>query len=143
KKEMSNWPIFREGRLGGGVIFEKVDKRFKPFSSLAFRTIGFVNEDQKGAGLEYSFNEYLAGKDGEALFRKIAGGSWKPMNDNSEINPREGLDIQTTLDVNIQDVAEASLERHLRKHDADYGCVVLMEVSTGDIKALVNLSKLN
>lgn len=142
KKEMSTWPIFRDGRLGGGVIFEKVDKRFKPFSALAFRTIGFVNEDHKGAGLEYSFNEYLAGKDGEALFRKIAGGSWKPMNDNSEINPREGLDIQTTLDVNIQDVAEASLERHLRQHDADYGCVVLMEVNTGDIKALVNLSKL-
>lgn len=142
KKKMSDWPIFREGRLGGGVIFEKVDKRFKPFSGLAHRTIGFVNEDNKGAGLEYSFNKFLAGKDGEALFRKIAGGSWKPMNDNSEVNPKEGFDITTTIDVNIQDVAEASLERHLRKHDADYGCVVLMEVATGEIKAMVNLSKL-
>lgn len=142
KKKMSEWPIFREGRLGGGVIFEKVDKRFKPFSGLAHRTIGFVNEDNKGAGLEYSFNEFLAGKDGEALFRKIAGGSWKPMNDNSEVNPKEGYDITTTIDVNIQDVAEASLERHLRKHDANYGCVVLMEVATGEIKAMVNLSKL-
>jgi len=142
KKQMSEWPIFREGRLKGGGIFEKVDQRFKPFSGLAYRTIGFVNEDNKGAGLEFSFNSHLAGMDGEALFRKIAGGSWKPMNDNSEINPKEGLDIMTTLDVNIQDVAEASLERHLRKHDADYGCLVLMEVQTGHIKAMVNLSKL-
>jgi cell division protein FtsI (penicillin-binding protein 3) len=141
KKQMSAWPIFREGRLGGGVIFEKVDKRFKPFSGLAHRTIGFLNEDKGGAGLEISFNKYLAGHDGEALFRKIAGGSWKPMNDNSEISPKEGLDITTTLDVNIQDVAESSLEKHLRRHDADYGCVVLMEVSTGEIKAMVNLSK--
>lgn len=142
KKMMSSWPIFREGRLGGGVIFEKADKRFKPFSSLAFRTIGFVNEDNKGAGLEYSFNEYLAGRDGEALFRKIAGGTWKPLHDNSEVSPKEGLDIETTLDVNFQDVAEASLGKHLRIHDADYGCVVLMEVQTGEIKAMVNLSKL-
>jgi len=141
KKKMSEWPIFREGRLGGGVIFEKVDKRFKPFSGLAHRTIGFLNEDNRGAGLEVSFNQYLSGHDGEALFRKIAGGSWKPMNGNSEISPKEGLDITTTLDVNIQDVAEASLERHLRSHDADYGCVILMEVSTGEIKAMVNLSK--
>jgi cell division protein FtsI (penicillin-binding protein 3) len=142
KKAMSNWPIFREGRLKGGVIFEKVDKRFLPFSNLAYRTIGFVNEENKGAGLEYSFNEFLAGRDGEALFRKIAGNAWKPVSDNSEINPSEGLDVQTTIDINIQDVAEASLNRHLRIHDADYGCVVLMEVETGEIKGMVNLSKL-
>ncbi len=71
---MNSWPIFREGRYKGGVIFEKMDVRYRPFSNLSRRTIGFVNEDEKGAGLEYSFNEALGGQDGEALFQKIAGG---------------------------------------------------------------------
>ncbi|MBY0427440.1 MAG: cell division protein, partial [Cytophagales bacterium] len=135
-KLMRNWPIFREGRMKGGAIFEKVDKRFKPFSSLALRTIGFMNEQREGAGLEYSFNQQLAGTDGEALFRKMAGGAWKPLHDENEVTPEQGLDIETTIDVNLQDVAEASLENHLRAHGADYGCVVLMEVATGEIKAI-------
>lgn len=143
KKMMSQWPIFREGRLGGGAIFERVDKRFRPFSYLALRTVGYTNEDNKGAGLEYTFNEQLAGRDGEALFRKMAGGTWKPMHDNSEVRPKPGIDIQTTIDINIQDVAESSLLRHLSEHDADYGCVALMEVKTGEIKAMANLGKLS
>jgi cell division protein FtsI (penicillin-binding protein 3) len=142
KKMMSQWPIFREGRHKGGVIFERVDKRFRPFSYLAMRTIGFVNEDDNGVGLEKSFNKYLGGRDGEALFRRMAGSTWKPMHDESEIRPEEGYDIETTIDINLQDVAESSLNRHLTAHDADYGCVVLMEVATGQIKAIANLGKL-
>ncbi|HEY8400816.1 MAG TPA: penicillin-binding protein [Cytophagaceae bacterium] len=141
RKEMSEWPIFREGRMKGGVIFEKVDKRFRPFSYLAMRTVGFVNENNKGAGLEFSFNNYLGGQDGEALFRKMAGGNWKPVHDGAGSKAKEGLDIQTTINVNLQDVAESSLLRHLTAHDADYGCVVLMEVATGEIKAIANLGK--
>lgn len=141
KKTMSEWPIFREGKSKGGVVFEKIDKRFRPFSSLAMRTIGFVNENNKGAGLEYTFNNQLAGRNGQALFTKLSGGTWKPMHDESEVRPVDGVDIQTTINVNIQDVAEASLKRHLAKHDADYGCVVLMEVKTGEIKALANMGK--
>src|SRR5688572_2947701 len=75
KKMMAQWPIFRIGKNKGGVIFEKVDKRFRPFGMLAQRTIGFVNEDMNGAGLEYTFNKQLAGKDGEALYERMAGGS--------------------------------------------------------------------
>jgi cell division protein FtsI (penicillin-binding protein 3) len=142
KKQMSKWPILREGRSKGGVVFEKVEKRFKPFSYLAMRTIGFVNEDNKGAGLEYSFNKYLAGRNGEALFRKMAGGNWKPIHDESEVRPKQGIDIQTTIDINLQDVAESSLLKHLAEHDADKGCVILMEVGTGEIKAMANLGKL-
>ncbi len=137
KKAMTSWPIVRVGRKGG-VIFEKMDRRYRPFSELAFRTIGFVNEDYRGAGLEYSFNSQLAGKDGEAIFTKIAG-AWKPMHNESELQPEQGYDIQTTIDINLQDVAEAALEKHLRKHRADYGCVVLMEVKSGEIKAIANL----
>jgi len=143
KKEMSEWPIFSEGRSKGGVVFEKIDKRFMPFSFLAQRTIGFVNEDNRGAGLEYSFNRELAGENGKALFRKMSGGNWKPIHDENEITPIDGVDIVTTIDVNIQDVAEASLRNHLISHDADYGCVVLMEVATGEIKAIANLGKVS
>lgn len=142
KKMMSDWPIFREGRMKGGVVFEKIDKRFKPFSTLAMRTVGFINENNKGVGLEYTFNNQLAGRNGQALFRKMSGGTWKPMHDESEVRPVDGIDIQTTLNVNIQDVAESSLQKHLISHDADYGCVVLMEVKTGEIKAIVNMGKI-
>jgi cell division protein FtsI (penicillin-binding protein 3) len=141
KKEMTDWPVFRHGRMKGGIIFEKIDKRFYPFSYLGYRTIGYVNQSNEGAGLEYSFNRYLAGKDGEALFRKVAGGRWRQVYDGSEIRPNDGLDIQTTLDVNLQDVAQSALLRALEAHEADYGCVVVMEVETGEIKAMANLSR--
>lgn len=141
KKKMSQWPIFRYGRLGGGIIFEKIDKRFAPFHNMAKRTIGFINENNQGAGLEYSFNPILAGTDGKALFQKIAGGNWKPVYDGSEIKPNDGQDIVTTIDINIQDVAESALLSALLEHDADYGSVVVMEVSTGEIKAISNLRK--
>jgi cell division protein FtsI (penicillin-binding protein 3) len=141
KKKMEEWPVFRYGRLDGGVIFEKVDKRFMPFSYLAYRTIGYINENNEGAGLEYSFNNYLAGKDGEALFQKISGGSWKPVPDAHSLRPSEGYDIETTIDVNLQDVAQAALLKSLSAHHADYGALIVMEVKTGEIKAMSNLSR--
>lgn len=141
KKRMQEWPLFREGRNRGGVIFEKVEKRFRPFSTLGYRTIGSVDETEKGTvGLEYSFNNVLGGVDGKALFQKMAG-SWRPVFDGTEVRPKDGYDIETTIDVNLQDVAESALLRALEEHNADYGSVVLMEVSTGEIKAISNLSK--
>lgn len=141
KKEMTKWPIFREGRYKGGVIFEKIDVRYRPFSKLSRRTIGFVNEEGKGVGLEYSFDKVLGGQDGEALFQKIAGGTWKPVFDADNIKAIDGLDIQTTLDINLQDVAETSLYRAMKAHNADEGTVIVMEVKTGHIKAISNLSR--
>lgn len=140
KKEMMKWPIFRQGRYKGGVLFEKMDVRYRPFSNLSRRTVGFVNEDGKGAGLEFSFNNALGGQDGEALFQKIAGGTWKPVFDGNNIKAIDGLDIQTTIDVNLEDVAETSLYRAMQAHNADAGTVVVMEVKTGHIKAISNLS---
>ena len=141
KKVMENWPLFREGRYQGGVIFEKVEERFKPFSTLAHRTIGYINENDYGVGLEYSFNEQLKGRNGEILSQKMAGGNWKPVFNESDVRPVEGSDIVTTIDVNLQDVAESALMRHLQHHSADRGCVVVMEVETGYIKAISNLSR--
>ena len=140
KKEMSKWPIFREGRYKGGVIFEKIDVRYRPFSNLSQRTVGYVNEDGQGAGLEYSFDDVLGGQDGEALFQKIAGSTWKPVFDGNNVKAINGLDIHTTIDINLQDVAETSLYRAMKLHNADEGTVVVMEVKTGHIKAISNLS---
>jgi cell division protein FtsI (penicillin-binding protein 3) len=140
KKDMMHWPIFREGRLGGGAIFEKVDVRYRPFSNLSRRTIGFVNENDKGVGLEFSFNQHLGGQDGYAYYQKIAGGIWKPIFDANNVKAVDGLDLQTTLDINLQDVAETALHKAMLQHDADDGLVVVMEVATGEVKAMANLS---
>lgn len=140
KTMMSEWPIFREG-YRGGVIFDKIDVRYRPFANLSQRTIGYINEKGEGAGLEYSFHESLSGRDGEALFQKIAGSSWKPVADADNTKAVDGYDIQTTIDINLQDVAETSLHRHMRLHDADEGTVVVMEVETGHVKAISNLSR--
>jgi len=141
KMEMMKWPVFREGRYKGGVIFEKAEIRYRPFSNLSGRTIGFVNEEGKGAGLEYSFNQALGGSYGEALFQKIGGGTWKPVFDANNKKAVEGYDIQTTLDVNLQDVAETSLLNAMATHQADEGTVVVMEVATGEVRAISNLTR--
>lgn len=140
-QKMTTWPIFRDGRLGGGVIFEKVEKRYRPYNSLASRTVGFLNEDDYGAGIEYSFNNYLKGKDGKALFQRLAGGSWKPVFDAEDIKPDNGYDVFTTLDVNIQDVAETALRRQLTDRNGAFGSVIVMEVKTGHVKAMSNLQR--
>ena len=142
KKLLSNWPIFREGRLNGGILFEKKDERFRPFSKLGYRTIGSVDENNKGTvGLEYSYNSYLDGIDGKILTQKLAGNHWMPIYDGSEIQPKNGYDIITTINVNLQDIAESALLRGLESNDADNGSVILMEVKTGEIKAISNFSK--
>ena len=142
KKKIEKWPIFRKVRLSGGIIFEKVEKRFLPFSQLGGRTIGTVNGENKGlGGLEYSFNKELSGRDGEALYQIMVGGGGKPIYDGTELRSIEGMDIQTTINVNIQDIAENALLEALEKNQADYGSVVVMEVNTGQIKAISNLSK--
>ncbi len=144
KKMMAKWPIFRFGRNKGGIIFERLDRRYRPFKELASRTIGFINEQKRGAGLEYTYNRQLAGHDGRALFQRMSGGAWKPIGgDADEIHPSEGLDIETSLNVNIQDVAQSALFRSLQKHQASYGCVVVMEVATGEIKAITNLGRMS
>jgi cell division protein FtsI (penicillin-binding protein 3) len=141
-KRMSDWPIVREKRFKGGIIFEKTTKRYRPFHQLAMRTVGYTDETERGVvGLEYSFDEYLAGQEGQALFQRIAGGSWKPLFDGTDIKPQDGMDVYTTLDITYQDAAEQALLATLEKHQAEYGSVVLLETKTGAIKAITNLSR--
>lgn len=141
-KVMRQWPLFCQGRWHGGVIFEKVEQRFKPFRSLAARTIGFVNENEYGAGLEYSFHPALKGTQGKALYQRTVGGNWKMIYNSTAHQPVHGYDIVTTLDINLQDVAHSSLLQALQASQAAYGCAVVMEVQTGEIKALANLTRM-
>ena len=142
KKKMEKWPILREGRYRGGVRFEKVESRVLPFSRLGYRTIGRVNADNKGTvGLEFSFNKQLAGQNGRAVHRKMSGGGWNPIMDGTQVRSIDGYDIQTTLNVDLQDITESALYEALKHHEAEYGVAVVMEVKTGEIKAISNLSR--
>lgn len=139
-QRMKQLPVFRLGRYKGGLLVEQKSKRELPFRLLAQRTIGTMR-DVKPVGIEAAFNKELQGVSGKRLMQKISGSTWKPVNDKDEIEPKDGNDIITAIDINIQDVAESSLEEHLRLHNADHGCAVLMEVETGEIKAIANLSR--
>ena len=140
KKKMSHWPIFNQGRFKGGVIFEEQYKRYNPFKELARRTIG-IHRETHGSGLEYAFNKALKGVDGKALYQKVVGGNWKPVPESTMIPPIHGSDLVTTLDINLQDVAQSSLLAVLEKTDAQNGCAIVMEVATGAIKAMANLAR--
>lgn len=135
------FPIFRKGKYKGGFISVQQNKREKPFKLLAARTIGYEREGVKPVGLEGAYSKELSGVKGQRLEQKIAGGIWMPVGENEGLDPEDGSDVYTAIDVNIQDVAETALELQLRKNDAEYGCVALMEVSTGEIKAIANLQK--
>ena len=93
-------------------------------------------------GLEGAFDKELGGEPGKRLMQRISGGVWMPLNEEDEIAAKNGVDIISTLDVNYQDVAQKALNQQLIKHDAHHGCVVLMEVATGEIKAIANLTRI-
>lgn len=139
-KALRQFEIFNLGKYKGGLIYIQNSKRAKPFKQLAARTIGY---DQPGfsVGLEGAYSEELGGVVGKRLMQKIAGGNWKPLNDENEVEPEDGSDLVTTIDINIQDVAQNALYTQLEKHGAHHGCAILMEVQTGAIKAIANLTK--
>jgi len=138
-QDVKKFPLLNKGRYKGGFIVEKQTIRKKPFNDLASRTIGYDRENTQRVGLEGAFNTYLAGVKGLRLEKRLAGGVWMPMEDENAVDPQDGYDVYSTIDVNIQDVAENALNKQLVKSGADHGCVVLMEVATGKIKAIANL----
>jgi len=140
-KQLKEFPIFRAGKYKGGFIYEQQNKRVRPFKVLAARTIGYEREGSKPVGLEGAYSKELSGVNGERWEQKIAGGIWMPLGENNGKEPEDGSDIYSTIDVNIQDVAQQALESQLIEHQADHGCVALMEVSTGDVKAIANLKR--
>jgi cell division protein FtsI (penicillin-binding protein 3) len=142
-KKVRDLPIFREGQYKGGLVTQAENKRIRPHDELAARTIGYLSMDDNGTrvGIEGSFDKELGGKDGIVMKQRLTGGDWIPVEGGNSVEPRDGMDIMTTLDIDLQDVASTALESQLRKNNADHGCAVLMEVETGDIKAIANLEK--
>ncbi len=140
-KILKEFPIFRKGKYKGGFIHVQQNKRVRPFKILAARTIGYEREGSKPVGLEGAYSKELSGVKGERWMQKISGGVWMPISENGGKEPEDGSDVYTTIDVNIQDVAENALKLQLEEHQADHGCVALMEVSTGDVKAIANLKR--
>jgi cell division protein FtsI (penicillin-binding protein 3) len=139
-KQLRQFPILRRGRNRGGLIALQKTTRRLPFGLLAARTIGYENKKEGlFVGLEGAYSNVLAGKDGKQIKRRINHGAWIPVHDESEVEPQDGLDVVSSIDVNLQDVAEEALMKQLEKHEARMGCAILMQVKTGDIKAIANL----
>lgn len=143
QKILRTFPLFRLGQNKGGLIVDQLSKREKPFKLLAARTVGFKAEDKKvePVGIEGAFDTNLRGTTGKRLMQRIAGNVWKPVNNENEIEPLDGSDVITTIDLNLQDVAEHALMNQLQSSEAEMGCAILMEVSTGHIKAIANLKR--
>ncbi len=142
-KQIRTFPIFNLGKYGGGLIVEQKNKRILPFKSLAARTIGYKNENvANGVGLEGAYAKYISGEDGKRLMQRIAGGVYVPVNDeDDEEQAKNGADIISTIDVNYQDLAQKVLKKQLDSIQADFGTVVLMEVATGEIRAIANFTR--
>ena len=138
---IKNFPLFRLGRYKGGLIIEQNSKRERPFKLLAQRTIGYVREGALPVGLEGTFDKILGGSLGKQLMLRVPGDVYIPINDLAEIEPGSGDDIVTTLDINIQDVAENALLDACKSHNADHGCAIVMEVKTGAIRAIANIGR--
>lgn len=137
---LKTFPIFKKGKRGGLVTLQ-TNKRERPFKMLAARTIGMARAGVKPVGLEGAYDTLLMGISGQRLMQKIAGDVWRPINDENEVEPKDGSDLYTTIDINIQDVAENALMNTLIKNKASHGCAILMEVKTGEIKAIANLTR--
>lgn len=144
KEKIKKFPFFREGAMKGGGKFEQLNRRVMPFDDMALRSIGKLDRDTQthgDFGVEFSFNNYLAGRDGVGLFQRLAGGVWKPVEDSPEVRPDAGQDVVTTIDINFQDIVESSLRNQVVSTNAKYGSAIVMEVATGQIKAITNLSR--
>lgn len=142
-KKIRKFPIFKMGKYKGGLIVLQQNKRILPFRTLAVRTIGYKNANVKNpVGLEGAYADYINGETGKRLMQRIAGGVYMPVNNGEEEIPaKEGADIISTLDVNYQDVAQDALKKQLIKSQAHHGSVVLMEVATGEIRAIANFTR--
>jgi cell division protein FtsI (penicillin-binding protein 3) len=139
-QQLRRFPLVRLGKNKSGFIVDVRDERINPFQLLANRTIGLARENAQNVGLERTYDTILKGTTGKRLVRIIAGGARIPV-EGYEVEPENGKDIITTLDVNIQDIAESALLKMMRENEAEHGTCIVMEVKTGKIKAIANLGQ--
>jgi cell division protein FtsI (penicillin-binding protein 3) len=144
--QFRDFPLLNLGAFKGGLIVEQTTKRDYPLGPIAQRLIGYERFDDQGnvtrVGIDGAFGEkYLRGEDGKRRKQKIGKGQWKPIEDYNQVEPQDGYDVYTTIDVNIQDIAHHALLEQLEAYKADHGTVVVMETRTGEIRAISNLGR--
>lgn len=140
-KTIKKLPIINRGRIKGGLIIEQKNTRIYPLENLAKRTLGY--DDHRGkAGLEGAFSPFLKGKEGRDIKQLIGPNLWKSINNPWDyIPPKEGMDVYATIDINIQEIAYNALLKQLINLNAQHGCVIVMDVKTAQVHAIVNLEK--
>ncbi|MEL6658093.1 MAG: penicillin-binding transpeptidase domain-containing protein, partial [Bacteroidota bacterium] len=143
KAKIEAFPLFNLGQFRGGLIAKKLSERKRPFGLLARRTIGYVRDGLQPVGIEGRFDTILGGEPGTQMMIKVDPRSdlWLPLDNLTEVEPRSGDDIVSTLDVNLQDIAEEALLRGMRRHQPDWGTAIVMDVETGAIRAMANLGR--
>jgi len=140
---VKDFPLLNKGPYKGGLIVEQKTVREHPLGKIAERSVGYERKDENGyytrVGLEGAFGQYLRGVEGKRLKQKIAKGQWKPIGMDNIIEPKDGYDVISTIDINIQDIAHHALLKQLEHYKADHGTVIVMETKTGEVKAIANL----
>ncbi|MDQ2752294.1 MAG: penicillin-binding transpeptidase domain-containing protein [Bacteroidota bacterium] len=142
-QKLRTFPLVRSGRNKSGFIAEERSIRLNPYQMLAYRTIGLERENAQKIGLEQSYDSILKGTTGKRLVRSIGGGVTMPVDESLDIEPEDGKDITTTLDVHIQEIAENALLNMMQKSESQTGTCIVMETATGKIKAIANLGRHN
>ncbi|MBQ8646495.1 MAG: transpeptidase family protein [Bacteroidales bacterium] len=141
--QIKKFPILKLGANRGGIIVEQKYRRNNPYGRLAYRTIGFINTEGVGVGIEGSCDYYLKGTPGKQTIQKMLGGEWRPVTGVEGVAPKDGYDILTTIDIEIQEAAEKALREQLAKGmGIEGGTAIVMEVATGAVRAIANMKKM-
>ena len=138
---LKTFPMFNLGMYRGGLIIKENYLRKSHLGKIAERTIGSFKKGIKEVGLEQAYSQYLGGKNGVRRMQKIANGQWKPLKIEYEIEPKEGYDLHTTIDLKIQEFTHNELLMQLEKFEADHGTAIIMETNTGNILGISNLGR--
>lgn len=142
---VKEFPLFNKGPFKGGIVVEQKTKREHPLGKIAERSVGYERVDENGyrtrVGMEGAFSEYLSGVEGKRLKQKIAKNQWKPIGYDNIVEPKDGYDVYSTIDINIQDIAHHALLKQLEQYKADHGTVIVMETKSGEVKAISNLGR--
>lgn len=137
-KEIKKFPMFSLGPNKGGFMPIEIGRRIRPYGEIASRTIGFVNSSGVKLGVEGGFDNILRGTDGLTIKQKVSGNFWIPISSPLNIEPTNGMDVVTTIDIEMQDMVQTELRQRLLDTEADWGTVIVMETKTGHIKAIAN-----
>ena len=139
--ESENFRFLEKEKTKGGFIIDRNYKRELATSEIGAGTIGIDNGVVK-SGLEGAFSKYLTGTNGQRLEQRVNSSQWKPIDFWKVKEPTDGQDVYTTLDLRIQDIAHSALEKQLINFEAEHGTVIVMEVATGKVRAMVNLRRI-